>query len=239
MRAALCAVPSMVLLLTHPVWRVVMSEARRKQVGRRLVMLCCVVVVSLQARGATETPLVCGSEIAHHLVHLIGIDGGRIPCHAVASLDEMATDLPIGHTADELLPRGLVIAAILDTRLSGVVEKLIVPNPEGSVPGLVGCPTVVGAEGAGHDLGSFGMCKFYRVSGSVPIADVPGCGLALRGREGERATLSECLTVGGRPCHHGVMLAGVVCHDGGEVRCFVHALSMAADGVLWGKWWTP
>jgi len=56
----------------------------------------------------------------------------------------------------------------------------------------------------------------------VAVADVPGCGLALRGREGERATLSERLTVGGRPCHHGVVLTGVVSEDGGEVRCFVH-----------------
>ena len=36
------------------------------------------------------------------------------------------------------------------------------------------------------------------------------------------ATLSERLTVGGRPCHHGVVLLSVGCHDGGEVRCFVH-----------------
>ena len=41
MRAALCAVPCRVLLLTHPCWRVLMSEARRKQVGWRLVMGRC------------------------------------------------------------------------------------------------------------------------------------------------------------------------------------------------------
>jgi len=41
MRAALCAVPCRVLLLTHPCWRVLMSEARRKQVGLRLVMSRC------------------------------------------------------------------------------------------------------------------------------------------------------------------------------------------------------
>ena len=41
MSAALCAVPCRVLLLTHPVWRVLMSEARRKQVGLRLVMGRC------------------------------------------------------------------------------------------------------------------------------------------------------------------------------------------------------
>ena len=82
------------------------------------------------------------------------------------------------------------------------------------------------------------MWLVYRVRRSIAVADVPGCGLALRGREGERATLSERLTVGGRPCHHGVVLLSVGCHDGGKVRCFVHALSMAADGGQWGKWWT-
>jgi len=63
----------------------------------------------------------------------------------------MATDLPVSHAADELIPGGLVIRAELDTRLSGVVEELIVANPEGSIPGLVGCPTVVRGEGgSGH-----------------------------------------------------------------------------------------
>jgi hypothetical protein len=179
------------------------------------------------------------SEVCHHVVHLVCIDGARIPCHAVASLDKVATDLPFGHAANELLPRGLPGGTELNTRLSGVVKKFIVANPEGSIPGLVGCPTVVSGEGgSGHDLGSFGMCKFYRQCRSVAVADVPGCGLALRGREGERATLSERLAIGGRLCHHGVVLLSVGCHDGGKVRCFVHALSMAADGVLWGKWWT-
>ena len=64
----------------------------------------------------------------------------------------------------------------------------------------------------------------------MAVADVPGCGLALRGREGERATLSERLTVGGRPCHHGVVLLSVGCHDGGEVRCFVHAVILQGQG---------
>ena len=68
----------------------------------------------------------------------------------------------------------------------------------------------------------------------MAVADVPGRGLDLRGREGEGTTLSECLTVGGRPCHHGVVLLSVGCHDGGEVRCFVHVLSIGSQGVLWG-----
>ena len=151
MRAALCAVPCRVLLLTHPVWRVLMSEARRKQVGLRFVMLCCVDVVSLQARGAAETPLVYGSEIDHHGIHLIGIDGARIPTHPILGLHEVATDHAVSHGTNELIPRGLIVAAELNTRLSGVVEEFIVANPEGSVPGFVGRPTVVGAEGgSGH-----------------------------------------------------------------------------------------
>ena len=35
-----------------------MSEARRKQVGLRLVMLCCVVVVSLQGQRRIRSPAV-------------------------------------------------------------------------------------------------------------------------------------------------------------------------------------
>ena len=35
-----------------------MSEARRKQVGLRLVMLCCVDVVSLQGQGRTACSMV-------------------------------------------------------------------------------------------------------------------------------------------------------------------------------------
>ena len=90
------------------------------------------------------------SEVCHHLVHLVCIDGDAIPAHPVTGLHEMATDLPIGHTAHELLPGGLIIRAELYTRLGGVVQELIVANPQGSVPGLVGCPTVVSGEGAGH-----------------------------------------------------------------------------------------
>jgi hypothetical protein len=175
-------------------------------------------VVSLEARGAAETPLVCSSEIDHHGVHLVCIDGDAIPCHAVRGAAKVATDHAVHHAAHELIPRGLAVATVLNTRLGGIVEELIVANPQGSIPGLVGCPTVESGEGgSGHDLGSFGMEEFYRVRRSVAVADVPVARLALRGREGERATLSECLAVGGRPCLHLVVAGGIVCHDGGEV----------------------
>jgi len=55
--------------------------------------------------------------------------------------------LPLRHAAHELLPGGLVVTAEGHARLSGFVEELIVADPEGSVPGLVVCPTVVGRHG--------------------------------------------------------------------------------------------
>ena len=37
--------------------------------------------------------------------------------------------------------------------------------------------------------------------------------------------------VGGRPCHHGVVLLSVCCHDGGEVGLFFHETII---GMGWG-----
>ena len=91
------------------------------------------------------------SQFPDHLLHLLSIDGRIIPCHTVTSGTKVATDLPIHHAALELLPVCLKAHLAVDhTRLSGVVEKLIVADPEGSIPGLV-----VGV--AVHGLGSFGM----------------------------------------------------------------------------------
>ena len=56
----------------------------------------------------------------------------------------MASDHAFGHTADELIPRGLAVATELYTCLGGIIEELIVLNPEGDVPGFVVGPTVVG-----------------------------------------------------------------------------------------------
>ena len=55
----------------------------------------------------------------------------------------MTTDLPVSHAANELLPWGLALGE-LDTRLSGVVQELIVPDPEGSIPGFPVCPSLEG-----------------------------------------------------------------------------------------------
>jgi len=81
---------------------------------------------------------------------------------------------------------------------------------------------------------SFELWLVYRRCRSVAVADVPGARLTLSSGEGEGTTLSERLTVGGGSCHHGVVLLSVGCHDGGEVRCFVHVLSIGSQGVLWG-----
>jgi len=91
-----------------------------------------------------------GSEIPEHVVHFLGVDRGVIPANAVASLNQVATDLPVSHAANELLPGGLnACLPVGHTCLSGVVEELIVADPEGGIPGFVVCPTVVGGEGGG------------------------------------------------------------------------------------------
>ena len=106
--------------------------------------------------------MVDSSEIGHHVQHLSGINGSIIPAHPIAGLHKVATDLPFGHAAHELLPGGLPGGTELNTCLGSVVEKLIVADPQGSVPGFVVCPTVVGGvgcqvvDGVAH-VGSFGM----------------------------------------------------------------------------------
>ena len=88
-------------------------------------------------------PCCIGSQFPQHLVHLVGIDGGVIPTHAVASLDEVAADLPVSHAPHELIPRGFdACLSVEDARLSGVVEEFIVADPEGGIPGFVVCPSV-------------------------------------------------------------------------------------------------
>ena len=72
-----------------------------------------------------------------------------IPTHVVARLLHAA----VHHASDELGVWLVVLSTELDARPSGVVEKLIVAHPQGSVPGLIVGPTVVGcvgSHGAGH-----------------------------------------------------------------------------------------
>jgi len=89
------------------------------------------------------------SQFPDHLLHLLGIDGRVIPAHTVTRGFQMATDLPVSHAAHELLPGSLnAHLTVGHTCLSSVVEKLIVADPEGSVPGFEVGVTVHG--------GSFG-----------------------------------------------------------------------------------
>jgi len=83
------------------------------------------------------------SEVRHHLRHLNGIDGRVIPPHAVASLDEVATDLPVGHASHELDP-GVLTLGKFNAGARGIVEELIVTDPEGGIPGFVVCESVHG-----------------------------------------------------------------------------------------------
>ena len=109
--------------------------------------------------GAMLPPCCIASQFPQHLVHLVCIDGGVVPCHTVASLAKVATDLPIHHAANELIPWGLKTLAVGHTCLSGVVQKLIVSDPQGSIPGfvvgvtvhgLVCCVDVVSLQGQGR-----------------------------------------------------------------------------------------
>jgi len=97
--------------------------------------------------GLSIAPCGGSPQVCHEGVHLHAADLGVIPRYAVGGLPDVASDLSLRHAADELLPRGLVVTAEGHTRLSGIVEELVVLNPEGSVPGFVVCPTVVGRHG--------------------------------------------------------------------------------------------
>ena len=89
-------------------------------------------------------------QFCHHLVHLVGVDGGVIPTDAVASGEVVA----VGHAADELLIETLALVGILDASNGGVVEELIVADPETGVPGLIIGPAVEGVGGgAAHHVG--------------------------------------------------------------------------------------
>ena len=93
-------------------------------------------------RGAVVPPL-RSSQLCHHLVDLAVVDLGAIPFHAVRGLEQVAPNLTLNHTAHELLKGGFPIGAILYARFGGVVEELIILNPEGDIPGFVVSPTVV------------------------------------------------------------------------------------------------
>jgi hypothetical protein len=97
-------------------------------------------VASIGLSGEGGNPL----EVLHHLSDLAIVDAGRIPLDPIGRLTNVATDHALSHATHELLKGGLIVATELNTCLSGVVEELIVLNPEGNIPGFVVGPTVVG-----------------------------------------------------------------------------------------------
>ena len=76
---------------------------------------------------ARPVPCPILSQFLEKRTHCAGVDGVIVPPHAVARGNQVATDLPE-----------------LNTRQSGVVQELIVLDPEGGVPGFVVGVTVVG-----------------------------------------------------------------------------------------------
>ena len=96
--------------------------------------------VSLQGRGGGSVPPCATLEIAHHGADLQSVDLGVIPAATVWGL--------LRSTIPEQRHQFLIVAA----GLGGIVERLVVLNPEGHVPGLPVCPSV---ESVAHGL-SFG-----------------------------------------------------------------------------------
>jgi hypothetical protein len=86
-------------------------------------------------------------EFLKESAHRARVDGVIVPAHPVASGDKVATDLPVSHATDELPPGRLILSGELHTGAGGVVQELIVLNPEGGVPGFVVGVTVVGLGG--------------------------------------------------------------------------------------------
>ena len=93
--------------------------------------------VSLQGQAGGLCPPCATLQIAHHGADFQSIDGGVIPAATVRRL--LAATIP------EQRHQLLIVAA----GLGGIVERLIVANPEGDVPGLPVCPSV---ESVAHGL---------------------------------------------------------------------------------------
>ena len=109
-------------------------------------------MASIGLSGEGGNPL----EVLKEGAHRAGVDGIIVPTHPVASGDQVATDLPVSHATDELPPGRLTLSCELNTGAGGVVQKLIVLDPEGGVPGLVVGITVVGHVSFVVDVASIG-----------------------------------------------------------------------------------
>jgi len=103
-------------------------------------------------------PCCASLEFGHHLNHLAVVDAGRIPFDAIGGLAEHPPNLALSHATNELIPGGLIIATEFNTCLSGVVEELIVADPQGGIPGFVVGPAVVGVlHGSGRLVDVFSL----------------------------------------------------------------------------------
>ena len=119
--------------------------------GHRLGVLC--LLLNSTGAGGDCLPPCAGcstDQFCHHLIHLGVVDGGVIPTDIITSGRVVA----VVHAADELGVETLASVGILDASNGGVVEKLVVADPQAGVPGLVVGPAVVG--GVGH-----GWCPLF------------------------------------------------------------------------------
>jgi hypothetical protein len=103
-------------------------------------------------------PPCASSEIGQHRIDLQSVDLGVIPAATVRGF--LAATFPEQHQ------QILVVAA----GLGGIVERLIILNPEGDVPGLPVCPSVEGLGGGGGGVHGGGLnCAHPTASRTHPV----------------------------------------------------------------------
>ena len=90
----------------------------------------------IRGQGSRSPPLVDTSEFVQHLLHLVVVDGGVVVGETVARLRDTMEHQQV----DAVLP------GVGTT--SDAVEKLVILQPQGRIPGLPVCPSV--ECGVGH-----------------------------------------------------------------------------------------
>ena len=124
-------------------------------------------------------------EFCQHLIHLICVDVVVQPCHAVAR--DILTEL----IDESLCP--LAVAQIL-VQFGVTVDHLIVTDPQGDVPCLIVCPTVVRGVAHGFRIECFEGCHVLCVvfscivvgRGAMPRRAVPDAALSQHRRSRQR-----------------------------------------------------
>ena len=136
--------------------------------------------VRRQDRGHQWTPPQ-PSQVCHHVVDLGGVDLGVIPLYPVAGLLEHHPDLPFHQAALKLLPGGLPIGTELYARFSGIVEELIVLNPESARANFTKASKFPEYSQPSFSSQSSSKCSFtsFRICSSVIFqssrtSDIPG-----------------------------------------------------------------